>query len=621
SERGRQGVIHIRRSRFLWASRLHERVALRSFSEYETPLELTLCYGADFRDTFEVRGTQRPMRGRMLAPEVGEATVTLSYFGLDGVTRRTHIGFSEKPARITGAQADFSFVMRPRERFDLYIEVGDAPAKTPSRARFRSGMAHARIAMRRSRRHGASLRSTGRLFNEWLERSRADLALLTTRLPTGPFPYAGIPWFSTPFGRDAIITSLQMLWLDPFLARGVLKFLAHTQASEYSAFRDAAPGKIMHEARKGEMTALRELPFGQYYGGVDTTPLFIMLAGAYAKRTGDLAFIETIWPSLLAAVGWIDSDGDTNKDGFIDYEANIGRGLVNQGWKDSDDSVFHADGSLATGPIALVEVQGYAFAAFKAMSKLAWRKGDANLAGVWQHRAESLRRAVEAEYWMPEFDYYAIALDGSRKKCDVRASNPGHLLFCGLPEQSRAEAFIRQLLSPQLNSGWGIRTLATSEARYNPMSYHNGSVWPHDTAICGAGLARYGAHAANLRLLSELFEAAVHFDMRLPELYCGFSRQSGEAPVDYPVACLPQAWSSGALFMLLQACLGIQIDGFSQEVHIREPRLPLDIDDLVLKGITIGERSIDLEFKKLGGQVVVSPRKTSENALPVLLHV
>src|SRR3974390_2984262 len=280
SERGRQGVIHIRRSRFLWASRLHERVALRSFSEYETPLELTLCYGADFRDTFEVRGTQRPMRGRMLAPEVGEATVTLSYFGLDGVTRRTHIGFSEKPARITGAQADFSFVMRPRERFDLYIEVGDAPAKTPSRARFRSGMAHARIAMRRSRRHGASLRSTGRLFNEWLERSRADLALLTTRLPTGPFPYAGLPWFSTPFGRDAIITSLQMLWLDPFLARGVLKFLAHTQASEYSAFRDAAPGKIMHEARKGEMTALRELPFGQYYGGGDTTPLFAILAGA-----------------------------------------------------------------------------------------------------------------------------------------------------------------------------------------------------------------------------------------------------------------------------------------------------------------------------------------------------
>ena len=617
----RQGVIHLRRSRFLWQSRLYERIAIKSYSEYETPLALTLAYGADFHDTFEVRGTQRPMRGRMLAPEVDETAVTLAYLGLDGVTRRTRIAFSLKPDRITAELADFSFDIKPHDKVELYLEIGDAPAEQPDRCRFRAGLARARVAMRSARRQGASLRSSVRLFNEWLERSRADLALLTTKLPTGQFPYAGIPWFSTPFGRDAIITSMQMLWLNPLLARGVLAFLAQTQAHEYSAFRDAAPGKIMHEARKGEMTALRELPFGQYYGGVDTTPLFVMLAGAYARRTGDMAFIETIWPSLIAAMGWIDDEGDTNKDGFIDYEANMGRGLVNQGWKDSDDSVFHSDGTLATGPIALVEVQGYAFAAFLAMSHLVRRKGELKLAEQWEKRAEQMRQAVEREFWMPDLQYYALALDGSRRQCKVRASNPGHLLYCGLPEQGRANAVAAQLTTPDLNSGWGVRTLATCEARYNPMSYHNGSVWPHDTAICSAGLARYGALDSAVRVLSELFEAAVHFEMRLPELYCGFTRQPGEPPIDYPVACLPQAWSSGALFMLLQACLGIHIDGFGEEVHIRNPRLPLGIDNLLLRGITIGDRSVDLEFQKSGKQVLVSPRKTGRDALPVLLHV
>ncbi len=617
----RQGVIHLRRSRFLWESRLYERIAVRSFSEYETPLALTFVYGADFRDTFEVRGTQRPMRGRMLAPEVRESTATLSYLGLDGVTRRTCIAFALKPDRITAECADFSFLIRPHDKFELYLEIGDAPGEQPHEKRFRAGLARARSAMRTARRQGASLHSSSRLFNEWLERSRADLALLTTELPTGQFPYAGIPWFSTPFGRDAIITSLQMLWLNPLLARGVLAFLAQTQAHEYSTFRDAAPGKIMHEARKGEMTALRELPFGQYYGGVDTTPLFVMLAGAYARRTGDMAFIEAIWPALIAAMNWIDGEGDTNKDGFIDYEANMGRGLVNQGWKDSDDSVFHSDGTLATGPIALVEVQGYAFAAFRAMSDLVRRKGELKLADQWEKRAEQMRQAVEREFWMPDRQYYALALDGSRRQCRVLASNPGHLLFCGLPSQERAHAVAAQLTKPALNSGWGIRTVATEEARYNPLSYHNGSVWPHDTAICSTGLARYGAHDAAVRILSELFEAAVHFEMRLPELYCGFSRKPGEPPVDYPVACLPQAWSSGALFMLLQACLGIHIDGFSEEVHIRNPHLPLGIDNLVLRCISIGDRSIDLEFQKAGNQVLVSPRKTGRDALPVLLHV
>ena len=501
---------------------------------------------------------------------------------------------------------------------DLYIEIGTNDGPAPGRERFRAAAARARFCMRGRRRTGARIRSSGRLFNEWVEKSKADLSLLTTDLPTGPYPYAGIPWFSTAFGRDAIITAWQVLWFDPSLARGVLSYLAANQAREVSKFRDAEPGKIMHETRKGEMTSLGELPFGRYYGGVDTTPLFVALAGAYAQRTGDMELIDRLWPNLLDAIAWMDRFGDSNRDGLIDYQRGAETGLANQGWKDSQDSIFHADGSFPEGPIALVEVQGYAFSAYSKMARLARRRGEEDAALKWKARAEQIRQKVEHLFWMEDEQFYGIAIDGEGKLCRVRGSNPGHLLFCGLPTPERAAKVAEQLLCPQFETGWGVRTLATGEARFNPMSYHNGSVWPHDTALCVAGIARYGERRGVIRMLSEMFETAVTFEMRLPELFCGFPRSPGEPPVAYPVACLPQAWAAGSVFMLLQAGLGLQIDGWTGEINVDHPCLPIGIDNLRIDGLEVAGRQADLLFQHAGERVIAVPGRRSDPSIPVI---
>lgn len=613
-----EGVIHLERTRLLWDGRLYERVACVNYSSREAAVPLSLGFDADFRDMFEVRGEVRAQRGQLLpARTQGEDCIAFGYEGLDGVLRATCIAFSEAPSRLAPARADFLLVLPPDGRGEIYIEIGRDYRK-PSRARFRHAAAQARRAMRQRLRRGARLRSSGRLFNEWIERSRADLALLTSELPTGPYPYAGIPWFSTPFGRDAIVTALQTLWLDPQLTRGVLTFLARNQAQETSSFRDAAPGKIMHETRKGEMTRLSELPFERYYGGVDTTPLFVLLAGAYAARTGDIAFIDELWPALTAAMAWIENVANANRFGLLDYARGEASGLANQGWKDSEDSIFHADGRNPRGPIALVEVQGYVFAALHVMADLAQRRGDAAAALRWQARAEALRQVVEERFWMPDAGYYGIALDGEGALCRVRGSNAGHLLYVGLPSPERAARVAQQLLSSGFNSGWGIRTLAPGQVHYNPMSYHNGSVWPHDTALCAAGLGRYGERAGVIRLLGEMFEAAVRFGMRLPELFCGFARAPGEPPIDYPVACLPQAWAAGSVFMLLQASLGLRIDGWRGEIHVDRPALPPDIDRLVVEGLAVGGERIDLVFQRLEDRVVALPQGRS--TVPVIVH-
>jgi len=616
-----QGVIHVERQRLIFEDALYERITLSNFGPEETQVPLELEFDADFRDMFEVRGVSRRARGELLAPEIGPSSVCLCYRGLDGVVRQSCLSFSRAPRRLADRKAEFTIRLRHAGSTSLYIEIAPQGGEAPSRDRFRAAAARARFGMRSKRRRGATAFSPGRVFNDWIEKSRADLALLTTELKTGPFPYAGIPWFSTPFGRDAIITSLQMLWLDPSLARGVLAFLAANQAKGRSAFQDSAPGKIMHETRKGEMVALDELPFGLYYGGVDTTPLFVMLAGAYAERTADLAFIEEIWPALLGAMGWIEGDGDSNGDGFVDYMRAAASGLANQGWKDSQDSIFHADGSDPAGPIALIEVQGYCYAAFRAMAMLAARRGDEARGAHWNGQADRLRDATEARFWMHESGLYALALDGNGRPCRVRSSNSGQLLYTGLPSPERARAVIDNLLTAPFNSGWGIRTLAEGEARYNPMSYHNGSVWPHDTALCAAGMARYGERAGVIRILDEMFEAAVRFEMRLPELYCGFERRGrGDAPVAYPVACLPQAWASGSLFMLLQAALGISVSAWREEIRVHEPRLPTGIETLEIRNLAVGKKRVSLSFQRVGTGVVAYSDQHFSGLVPIMLR-
>ncbi len=613
-----EGVIHLARRRFLWEGRLYECMALTNYGARPAVVPLELDFAADFRDMFEVRGARRAARGELLPSEYRDDCVILRYRGLDDMLRSTAIAFSQRPARLQPGRAEFELSIAARGRCELYLEIGEEAAAAPGRPRFRAAAARACASMRAQRRRGASVRASTRLFNAWVEKSRADLALLTTALPTGPFPYAGVPWFSTPFGRDAVITALATLWLDPALARGVLRFLAANQARGTSPFQESAPGKILHETRKGEMTRLRELPFGQYYGGVDTTPLFVVLAGAYADRTGDMGLIEELWPALEAAVAWIQGDGDSNRDGFVDYMPGGPGGLVNQGWKDSSDSIFHHDGSDAAGPIALVEVQGYAFAALRAMATLAGMRGDHGASEAWRRRAEALRAAVEARFWLEDLRCYALALDGNGAPCRVRASNQGHLLYVGLPLPERAAAVAAQFAAAAFDTGWGIRTLSRDEVRFNPMSYHNGSVWPHDTALCAAGLARYGHRASALRFLDGLFEAAVHLGMRLPELFCGFDRVPGQAPTAYPVACLPQAWAAASVFMMLQAVLGLRVCGHRGEIHVDRPGLPPGIDQIDIRGLEVGGRRASLTFQRVGGRVAVYPM--SAESVPIYVR-
>jgi len=603
------GVLHIERRRFVWDRRMFERVRMANHGVEDVLLPLAFDFAADFADIFQVRGTPRTTRGETRTPTTDGRRVTFRYRGVDEVERTSCLAFSEPPARLTGARAEFMFSLPMGKHCDLYIECGLDGCEAPDEARFRLNAVQARLAMRARRRRGAALRGPRNpRFNDWLDQSRADVALLTTDLPTGPYPYAGTPWFSTPFGRDGIITAWQMLWLDPSLAKGVLTYLAMRQATEVSAFQDSAPGKIMHETRGGEMSALGEVPFGLYYGGVDTTCLFVALAGAYARRTGDFDLIRKLWPNLIAATGWMTDYGEITGDGLIRYQRGAETGLANQGWKDSEDSIFHADGRFPTGPIALLEVQGYAYAAWRAMADLAHVVGDDRRA-EWADRAEAVRAKVEDRFWMEDEGFYAIALDGDGEQCRAIGSNAGHLLFTGLPAKDRALRVVKRMLSAEFRSGWGIRTLARGQARFNPMSYHDGSVWPHDTAMAAAGMARYGERHAVALLVGEIYEAATHFHLRLPELFCGFERLPGEPPIAYPVACLPQAWAAGSVFLMLQASLGLNIDAVEGTVEIDNPTLPAGVDHLNVTNLKVGEGMIDLAFHQMGNHTVVYPRR------------
>ncbi len=417
---------------------------------------------------------------------------------------------------------------------------------------FRRGLLAAHRELRRATHDVATVETSNELFNEVLCRSAADLGMLMTETPQGRYPYAGIPWYSTTFGRDGLITAIEMLWCDPGMARGVLRRLAAFQATAYDARSDAEPGKILHEMRGGEMAALGEVPFRLYYGSVDLTPLFVLLAGLYAERTGDDAMLRELWPSIEAALSWIDGPGDPDRDGFLEYYRQTEQGLANQGWKDSHDAIFHADGTSAEGPIALAEVQGYVFAAKQTLARCARRLGHAAQAQKLEGEASELAARFEQAFWCEEIGTYALALDGRKRPCAARTSNAGQALFSGIARPDRARLVAEDLLGPRFFSGWGIRTVARGEARYNPMSYHNGSIWPHDNALIALGFSRYGLNRAVGQVAKGLFQCATYMDMRrLPELFCGFQRERRRGPTLYPVACAPQAWASATPFSLI----------------------------------------------------------------------
>jgi glycogen debranching enzyme len=600
-------TLHLFRCAVLWRHACYLRFRLRSYGDRRIELPLTLRFAADFRDIFEIRGQRRERRGRLLEPTVDDRSVVIAYGGLDGIERRTSIVFDDAPARLTSSEAELTIALDPGEEVSLSLVVHCSEESSRRSLRFDKAIEAVQAEVTRARERDAGIRSRNEQLDRWVSRSLADVHLMVTDTEHGPYPYAGIPWYSTPFGRDAIITALEFLWINPELARGVLEYLASTQATEIDPDKDAEPGKILHEARSGEMANLGEIPFGQYYGTVDATPLFVVLAGAYYRRTADLDFIAALWPSIEAALGWIDEYGDGDGDGFVEYARRSRTGLVSQGWKDSFDSIFHADGSLADGPIALCEVQAYVYGARRAAAALASALGDPSRAEILERQAEELRIRFEEAFWSEELGTYVLALDGDKRPCRVRSSNAGHCLFTGIAAADRAARVATTLLDESSYSGWGIRTVPLGEARYNPMSYHNGSVWPHDNALIAAGLARYGLTTPVLRIMTGLFDASAHVDLqRMPELFCGFSRRAGEGPTLYPVACSPQAWAAGSVFLLLASCIGLRIDAPARRIELFRPSLPAWLPGLEITGLRVADCSVDLELNRYPDDVGVN---------------
>ena len=602
-----KGTVHIFRAKLVWDGSCYEHIRLVNHGLEPVALRVTIAFAADFDDLFEVRGMHREQRGARLPSRVADDSVTLSYEGRDGQRLDTRVRFQPMPASLGEGVVNFDVQLAPRAAAHLYCTVSCMRSGLQGARRI-SGYDEAfeaSSAARRSSSLGSCvLESSNLLFNRWLDRSRSDLAMLTTALPTGPYPYAGVPWYSTTFGRDGILTAIQYLWVDPQLGRGVLAFLAASQASHEDPASDAEPGKILHEARKSEMARTREIPFGRYYGTVDATPLFIVLAGAYYGRTGDLDFVRQIWPNILAALHWIDHFGDIDADGFVEYARRSGDGLVQQGWKDSQDSIFHADGRLAEAPIALCEVQAYVYEAKLQASMLARLLGDKELSKRLVDDARALKQKFNASFWCEELGTYAIALDGRKQQCRVAASNAGHALWCGIASEAYAARVARSMTGKQMFCGWGIRTVGSGQTRYNPMSYHNGSVWPHDNALVAAGMARYGHVDEALRITAAMYEASLCFDQhRLPELFCGFSRREGEGPTLYPVACSPQAWAAATVFGLLGACLGIGFRADPPAVVLRRPRLPDYIQWLRIGPLSIRHGSVEMLLRRYENNV------------------
>jgi glycogen debranching enzyme len=577
--------------------RLYQGVAIESFARQPQDIALSWSFAADFVDVFEVRGHRRVDRGTMQAPTLEAAAVELRYCGRDGVIRTTRLDFEPVPMHLEAGTARYRLRLEPHSRVEISVSIAAVVGSgSPSRPLpCDEALARRSALIEDLRGDWTRIASDHESFDRWVARSQSDLQLLLTGTQDGPMPYAGIPWYVAPFGRDALVSALQILPFAPEVARGTLRFLARYQARQDDAFTDQEPGKILHEYRRGELASCREIPFIPYYGTVDASPLFVMLLAEYVRWTADVDLARELWPAVQRALDWMASQGTAGAPGYLRYERRSPRGLENQGWKDSYDAIMHASGHLAPVPLAVVEAQGYQYAALCGAATVAEAMGRAELAAPLRDRADSLRRRFEADFWMEEERFYALARDGHGAACRVVSSNPGHCLWTGIVGDIRAEAVTQRLMTGDVFAGWGLRTLSGREQLYSPMSYHNGSVWPHDTAIAAAGMRRYGHLDPFLKLTTALFDAVQHFPgYRMPELFCGFSRQPGHGPTRYPVACEPQAWSAGVVFHLIAGMLGLVPAANEKRLTLERPVLPDWLQWLELHGLRLGKSRVSL---------------------------
>lgn len=595
-----EGTLHLTRTKFLWGDSYYERLRIRNYGRHLVSTRLSLYFDADYRDIFEIRGARRRRRGRKLESRILDNRVIPGYCGLDEIKRYTQLKFTPQPERLTETEAHFGITLQPggEEVLELTVNCDMELARSDTPV-FNDALHQMQHTRHRLNRNGCDIRTSNELFNSWLGRARSDLLMMLTGREEDCYLYGGVPWYSTAFGRDGIIAAWGYLWVNPVIARGALRFLSATQAREYNDEQDAQPGKIIHETRKGEMAALGEIPFKLYYGSIDSTLLYLLLMADYVRHTGDRDLLDELWPHVDLALQWIDRYGDIDGDGFIEYQKRSLHGLNHQGWKDSDDSMFHSDGTPAQGSIALCEVQAYAYGALQGGAELVSLRGDTQRARSLRERAECLRERFEAEYWCDELKTYAIALDGDKRPCCVRTSNAGQCLLTGIANGEHARQLADTLMGGEMFCGWGIRTLASSEKHYNPMSYHNGSVWPHDNALIASGFARYGMKEQAGQVLTGLFDASLFLDLfRLPELFCGFARRDQQGPTRYPGACSPQVWAAASTFILLQACLGLQIDGAARRVRFSQPFLPPSLETVWLDKLQVGDETVDLMLQR-----------------------
>lgn len=611
----------ISRDRLISSGALSEHLRIVNHSEHAQTFGVELELASDGADIFEVRGYSRQARGACLPIAVSDARVTFRYDGLDGIRRSAHLAFSAPPTSVEQAADDSrrqhgGWVIL---RWDLTLDPGGEHELgwTAWQAEGRADKAQPLFpepprvtadeavgAYHAWGRGTTAIQTDHELFNLTLSRGLNDLRLLINDGPDEGERYvaAGVPWFTTLFGRDAIITALQVLAVRPQLAVETLGVLAARQATEVDEDRDAEPGKILHELRTGEMARTGELPFRPYYGSVDSTPLWLILLGATYAWTGDRDLVDRFWPNAMAALDWIDHWGDRDGDGFVEYERRGKGGLINQGWKDSYDAIRHANGELATAPIALAEVQGYIYDAKLRMAELARLRGETDLADRLERDAATLRDRFNEAFWLPDQRYYAMALDAGKEPAAALGSNAGQCLWTGIAATDHAPHVAEHLLSPALFTGWGVRTYAAGQPGYNPIGYHTGTVWPHDTSLIAAGLKRYGFHDEANRLVGSVFEAAQKFtEYRLPELFCGFDRDTSPMPVPYPVACSPQAWAAGAPFLFLETMLGLRPHADRGELELFRPHLPDWLGKVTVTNLRVGEAAVDLLFHRWRG--------------------
>jgi glycogen debranching enzyme len=599
--------VGVRWERILDGSRnkLCDRFTVENFSQRQVEFPLSMAFLSRFEDIFAVRGILPVELGKRLPTHWQNQSLIFEYSGADGLFRCMTIHFSPYPEHIHGQSAEFAITLGPRQSKDILItlcvsESLGRPESMPEPATVESAQAVGRDFLAISaqwQEEQMEIECKLPLTRELLHRSLTDLRTLRTSLDGQHYFAAGVPWFSTLFGRDSILTSLQMLAVNPGIAAETLRLLARFQARDTSDWHDSQPGKILHELREGELAHLNEIPHTPYYGSVDSTPLFLLLLARSAEWTGTLDLFQELRPNVDAALDWIDRYGDSNGDGYIDYTSLSAHGLANQGWKDSGNAIANADGSLTVPPIALPEVQGYVYRARLGIAGLFERAGDPARAESLRAQADDLRRRFNRDFWSERIGTYVLALQAGGRPAEVVASNAGQVLWTGIADPDKAGATVRRMMAADLFNGWGIRTLSSQAENYNPSGYHLGSVWPFDNGLIVAGFRRYGFDQPAWTVITAMFESARQFDVyRLPELFSGFDREEYEVPVHYPVACHPQAWSAGALPYALTTLLGLVPDGFNHRLKIVRPLLPEEIGPIEIRSIAVGGAHADLIF-------------------------